>query len=287
MFPIIPFLSEYLWRNVVRELDKNAPISVALNGYNIGEYKIKDAGYTEKTNTVRTIFALASKLRNENQIKVKQPLKTMYINGDKKVAEAVELYKDIISSELNVKNVLMEHDNSKFNTEYLVLDFRKAGAVLKGEVQKVKNLLNEASDEDMKKYVAGFKAGKVKINGMELNSDLFIVNNKPKADFVIGTENNITVVLDVTLDRELMLEGLARELIRSAQVLRKLAGFNVEDRIDIQFVSDSSDINEIVTKFADKIKSELLVRNITKIEKPEYSDTIEIGDETVLIKLKR
>ena len=138
MFPIIPFISEYLWQNAVRELDKNAAESVALNGYIIGEFKVKDENLTEYTNIVRNIFTMVSKLRNENQIKVKQPLKTLYINGNAHVAKAVELYRDIIESELNIKNVVMEHDNSKFNDEFLVLDFRRAGAVLKGDVQKVK-----------------------------------------------------------------------------------------------------------------------------------------------------
>lgn len=287
LFPIAPFISEYLWQHVVRELDKNAAESVAINGFNIAEFKIKDEDYTKKTNIVRTIFAITSKLRNENQIKVKQPLKTMYINGNKQVAEAVELYKDIISSELNIKNIVMEHNNSKFNNEYLVLDFRKAGAVLKGDVQKVKNILLEATEKEMENYVAGYKQGKVKIFNTELDSTLFNLATKPKQDFVIDSDNDITVVLDITLDRELMLEGLSRELIRSAQVLRKMANFNVDDRIDIEFVTESNDINEIITKFSEKIKSELLARNITKLDNPEYTETVEIADEKVTIKLKR
>ena len=287
IFPIIPFISEYLWQNAVRELDKNATESVSLNGYNIAEYKVEDEDYTKKTNYVRTIFALASKLRNENQIKVKQPLKTMYINGNDKVAEAVKLYKDIIASELNIKNVVMEHDNSKFNDEFLTLDFRKAGAVLKGEVQKVKNLLTEANDTQMAKWVAEFKRGKVEINSSELDSSLFNLSTKPKQEYVIASEGDITVVLDTTLDRELTLEGLMRELVRSAQVMRKMANFNVEDRIDIEFITDSADVKEILTKYAEKIKSELLARNIQPIFSPEYTGEAEIGDEKVIIKMKR
>ena len=212
----------------------------------------------------------------------------MYINGNNEVAKAVELYRDIIESELNIKNVVMEHDNSKFNIEFLNLDFRKAGAVLKGDVQKVKNYLVNATAEEMSKYVAGFKAGSVNIKEFtNLASELFVLQTKAKEEFVVSTENNLTVVLDITLDRELMLEGLARELIRSAQVMRKTANFNVEDRINIEFATSSSDLNEIINKFADKIKSELLAKNITPIENPEYSETVEIGEEEITIKLKR
>ncbi len=288
MFPIIPFLSEYLWQNAVKPLDKNAAQSVALNGFNVAEFKISDDGLTLKTDIVRNIFTMASKLRNENQIKVKQPLKTMFINGNDNVAKAVELYRDIIESELNIKNVVMEQDNSKFNIEFLNLDFRKAGAVLKGDVQKVKNYLTNATDSEMAEMVAGFKAGSVNVKEFSnLPSELFTLNTKAKEEFVISNENEITVVLDITLDRELMLEGLARELIRSAQVMRKEANFNVDDRIDIEFLTNSSDLKEIVAKFENKIKSELLARTICEISNPEATQTVEIGEEEITIKMKR
>ncbi len=288
MFPIIPFLTEYLWQNAVRELDKNAAESVALNGYNIGEFKVKDENLTEYTNIVRNIFTMVSKLRNENQIKVKQPLKTLYINGNSHVAKAVKLYGDIIASELNIKNVVMEHDNSKFNDEYLSLDFRRAGAVLKGDVQKVKNYLAEASESEMKAYVEGYKKNSVSIKEFKnLASELFTLNTKPKQDYVISNENDITVVLDVTIDRELMLEGLSRELIRAAQVLRKKADFKVEDRIFVEFSTDSADLNEIITKYADKIKSELLCLEIRPLSAPEISEAVDIADEKITIKMQR
>ena len=288
MFPIIPFISEYLWQNAVRSLDKNAAESVALNGYNIAEFKVTDEGYTAKTDIVRNIFTMASKLRNENQIKVKQPLKTMFINGNEMVANAVELYRDIIESELNIKQVVMERDNSKFNIEFLNLDFRKAGAVLKGDVQKVKNYLVNATSEEMAEMVAGFKAGSVDVKEFKgLSSELFTLATKAKEEFVVANENNLTVVLDITIDRDLMLEGLSRELIRSAQVMRKSADFKVEDRIDIMFTTDSEELKEIIEKFSDKIKAELLARSISTFDNAEYSESVEIGEEKITISLKR
>ena len=288
MFPIIPFISEYLWQNAVRVLDKNAPESVALNGFVMNEYKVKDLGLTHKTDVVRDIFTLTSKLRNENQIKVKQPLKTLYINGDDDVAQAVEIYKDMIESELNIKNVVMEKDKSKFNIEFLVLDFRKAGAVLKGNVQKVKELLLSASDKEMARMVDEFKAGKVNVGEFKnLDSALVNISTKPKDDFVITYDENLTVVLDITIDRELMLEGLSRELIRTAQVLRKEANFNVEDRIYLDFETESKDLKEIIDKFGDKIKSELLALEVMKLSDPEVEEKCEIADEKILIKMKR
>ena len=154
--------------------------------------------------------------------------------------------------------------------------------------KKLKNALVNATAEEMSNYVAGYKAGNVDIKEFTgLSSELFTLTTKAKEEFVVANENNLTVVLDVTLDRELMLEDLARELIRSAQVMRKSANFNVEDRIILEFVTTSADLNEIIAKFSDKIKAELLAKDITTIDNPEYSETVEIGEEEITIKLKR
>lgn len=290
MFPIIPFISEYLWQHAVRELDKNSAESVALNGYKTNEYSVKDDNLTKMTDIVRDIFTMASKLRNENQIKVKQPLKTMFVNGNEDVKKAVELYKDIIESELNIKNVVMEQDNSKFNIEFLNLDFRKAGAYLKGDVQKVKNYLLEANAEEMQAMVIGYKAGFVNVKEFEnLPAELFTISTKAKQEFVIASENDMTVVLDITLDRELMLEGLSRELIRVAQVMRKDADFKVEDRIYISLSTDSNDLNEVLNKFKDKIASELLATIVdsSELTNSEIEQTHEIAEDSITIKMKR
>ena len=288
MSPITPFLSEHIWQNLVREIEKDEKLCVMMSGFPVSIYNVRFGEIVELTDYTRSIISSAQRLRNENQIKVKQPLKTMYINGNEKVAKAVELYRDIIESELNIKTVVMEKDNSKFNIELLNLDFRKAGAVLKGDVQKVKNYLTNATDAEMSEMVAGFKAGSVNVKEFaNLPSELFTLATKAKDDFVISNENEITVVLDITIDRELMLEGLSRELIRSAQVMRKEANFNVEDRIDIQFVTAGADLTEILAKFEDKIKAELLVRSICEISNAEVEQTIEIGDEQITIKMKR
>lgn len=288
MTPITPFITEYIWQNMVREIEKSEVECIMLSGY---PQKIYDKSFGDivlSTEIARNIISQAQRLRNENQIKVKQPLKTMFINGNEDVAKAVELYRDVIEGELNIKNIVLEHDNSKFNTELLNLDFRKAGAVLKGDVQKVKNYLTSASSEEMEKMVAGFKSGSVDVNEFKnLSADLFVISTKAKQDFVISNEENITVVLDITIDRELMLEGLSRELIRSAQVLRKEADFNIDDRIIVEFITDSEDLKEIINKYNEKIKSELLATKIEKIDSAEIESSVEIGEDKITIKMKR
>ncbi len=285
--PITPFLSEYLWQNLVRELDRNAPESVMLSEFGANLVEIKDNQIVEQTNLVKDIITLTQRLRNEKQIKVKQPLKTLYICGDSKVQSALDLYETTLKDELNIKNIVLVQDQSKFNDEYLMIDLRKAGSVLKGDVQKVKNELSSCTDETMQQYVNGFKAGKVSICGYELDSDLFIPQTKAKQEYVIANVDGITVVLDITIDKDLMLEGLSRELIRTCQVMRKNANFDVADRIIVDFDTTSEDLLLVLDKYADKIKAELLATDITNLEAFECEETTEIADDQITIRMKR
>ncbi|MBR1984703.1 MAG: hypothetical protein IKA31_03095, partial [Clostridia bacterium] len=105
--------------------------------------------------------------------------------------------------------------------------------------------------------------------------------------FVISTTGTQTLVLDTTIDNELMLEGLFRELVRTAQVLRKEAGFNIEDRIEMDIVSTSELVNTLVKTYAEKIKQEVLVKKLNEVVvNPTIAKEIELGDEKAILKLK-
>ena len=285
--PITPFLSEYLWQNLVRELDSNAEESVMLSEFGGNLIEIEDSELLTQTEIVKDIITLAQRLRNEKQIKVKQPLKTLFICGDDKLQTALNLYETILKDELNIKNIVLVHDQSKFNDEYLMIDLRKAGSVLKGDVQKVKNELSNCLDKTMQQYVKEFKTGKVEICGYTLDSDLFIPQTKAKQDYVIANVDGITVVLDITIDSELMLEGLSRELIRTCQVMRKNANFDVADRILVDFETSSEDLTNVINKYGDKIKLELLATDITHLTTFDTEESVEIAEDEITIRMKR
>lgn len=285
--PITPFLSEYLWQHLIRELDKNAEESVMLASFGENLINIEDENLINQTNLIRDIITLTQRLRNEKQIKVKQPLKTLYICGEEKIKIAVDLYETILKDELNIKNIVIEQNQNKFNYEYLMIDLRKAGSVLKGDVQKVKNELSNCNDDVMKTYVAGFHSGNVNICGYNLDSNLFILQTKAKPDYVIANIDGITVVLDITIDKDLLLEGLSRELIRACQVMRKNANFDVADRIIVDFDTNSEDLLEVLNKYADKIKAELLATEITHLDNFDTEEKTEIAEDQILIRMKK
>jgi isoleucyl-tRNA synthetase len=287
MSPILPFMTEYIWQNMVREVEEKVEESIFLAGYPSIIATNFDS-LENKTKDVRDIITIAQRLRNENQIKIKQPLKTMYLNVTPETKNAVTDFENIIKDELNIKEIIFEHNNDKFNNSFLTVNFKTAGQVLKGDVQKVKNILAELNDDEMKKLVAEFKKGKVSIGEFkDLSSDLFVLNYKAKSEFVIATENDKTIVLDITIDNELLLEGLSRELIRQIQIFRKEANFRVEERISISLKTESEILNSVIKKYSDRIKTEVLAKEIVDtINNPTLVREFEVGEESITISLK-
>ena len=289
MAPIVPFVTEYIWQNMVREIEKNEVECIMLSGFPTKIYENDFAEVLENANVARDIMSTAQRLRNENQIKVKQPLKTMYVAGGENTVNVLADFGDIIKEELNVKSLESVVDDSKFNDEFLTVNFKKAGAVLKGEVQKLKNILSALSDEENAAVMAGFKQGKVTVGEfVDLDAELFNLEKKPKGDFVIAHENGNTVVLDITLDEGLILEGLYREFVRGLQVLRKDADFAIDDRLYAYFETADEQLANMLFNFMDKIKQEaLIIRAVEKIDNPEIERNIEVGDSFIIVKFQR
>ncbi len=287
MAPIVPFMTEYIWQNMVREVEKNEAEFVLAGGFPTFNKDYVFDGVIEKANIARDIITVAQRLRNENQIKVKQPLKTMYLMLDDSKKSAVREFESIIKDELNIKEIVFESDSSKFNEVFLGVNFKTAGAVLKGDVQRLKAYLASMDAKSMAKAVEEYNNGSVKLDGFDsLNSDIFTLNHKPKADFVIANSNGVSIVLDITIDESLMKEGLSRELIRAIQVLRKEANFNIEQRISLYIETEDETLKDVVNTYKDKIISEALVNNYGDMQDPIIDKTVEIGDESVRIKLK-
>lgn len=227
--PLVPSYAQYLWENCFGEGE--AP--VMLTNY---PTPLKIKGKTdllEPVNFVKQVISLGLSLRAENQIAIKQPLSKLYVKTNK--IDTVTMFAAIIQDQLNVKQIEIVTDDEKFNVAYLVVNFKKAGAILKNRVQELKNALQK-DEKQMAQYVAAFDAGeKIMIDGFEpLTADLFERKLAPRSGFVITTANDVTVVLDTQITDDLMLEGIARELIRSIQLERMNQKMNITDRIIVE-----------------------------------------------------
>lgn len=289
MTPVIPFVTEYIWQNMVREIEKDEAECIMLSGFPKKIYDKDFSKILEETVVARDIMSTAQRLRNEHQIKVKQPLKIMYIAGRDGIVDVANDFGDIIKDELNVKELKVVTDDSMFNDEFLSVNFKKAGAVLKGDVQKLKNALAGLDVEENEKVMAGYKAGKVCVGEFkDLDSDLFNLEKKPKTDFVIAHENGNTVVLDINLDEQLILEGLYREFVRGLQVLRKEADFSIDDRLYAYFETADEQLATMLYNYMDKIKQEVLIkRAVEKIDNPAIERNVEVGNSFIIVKLQK
>lgn len=289
MTPVIPFVTEYIWQNMVREIEKDEAECIMLSGFPKKIYDKDFSKILEETAVARDIMSTAQRLRNEHQIKVKQPLKIMYIAGRDGIVDVANDFGDIIKDELNVKELKVVTDDSMFNDEFLSVNFKKAGAVLKGDVQRLKNALAGLDVEENEKVMAGYKSGKVCVGEFkDLDSDLFNLEKKPKTDFVIAHENGNTVVLDINLDEQLILEGLYREFVRGLQVLRKEADFSIDDRLYAYFETADEQLATMLYNYMDKIKQEVLIkRAVEKIDTPAIERNVEVGNSFIIVKLQR
>ena len=210
----------------------------------------------ESVNFVKQVISLGLSLRAENQIAIKQPLSKVYIKTNQ--LDTITMFADIIQDQLNVKQIEIVTDDDKFNIAYLTVNFKKAGAILKNRVQELKNALQ--SSDKMNEYVAAFETGeKIKIDGFDaLTPDLFERKLAPRDGFVITTSEDVTVVLDTVITDDLMLEGIARELIRSIQLERMNQNLNITDRIILDLKTADEKIYTAANAHQPRIMREVL-----------------------------
>lgn len=288
MAPITPFLTDYVYQNTVREIEKDAPVSVHLTAYPEVMDIPEDKAVLESTRIAREIIATAQRMRNEAQIKVKQPLSKLYVTAPEGEYEAVKPLIGVIKEELNVKDVEFTSDTSVYNEVYFTVNFRVAGAALKGEAQKLKALvdgLDALGHAALAKQVA---ADSVDIGAFSgLKGNLFDAHDRPRKNFVVTTENSRTLALDTELDDELIAEGIVRELIRQIQVMRKDAGFAVEQRIYAEIIPDDDVAGAAIAKYADKIKADILAKELSSIEAPEAEAEFNVQSHNIKVRISR
>ena len=187
-------MTEHVWQEVVRRYSNESAESVHLSTWPkvLAGVDVNDSVLTQ-VQEVRDIISLALKLRNEKQVRIRQPLQTLYVCGKEgKIALAPEL-ENVLASEVNVKELAFLEDTSALEDAYAVLDFKKAGAVLKADVNHVKNLLAGLSAEDMHAVAAAVQAGgEVRVPGYDaaLSAEIFALKHAPKAHLAVAEDHH-------------------------------------------------------------------------------------------------
>ena len=283
--PMIPFMTEDIYQNLVKSIDASAPESIHLCDFPEVHENWIDPKMEEDMADLLEIVVMGRAARNTANIKNRQPIGTMYVKSEFQLSE---FYKEIIEDELNVKEVVFKDDIADFISYSFKPQMRTVGPKYGKLLNKIKTTLSEL---DGNKAMAELKSTgelKLDIDGQEivlLEEDL-LIDMAQMEGYVSESDHTITVVLDTNLTPELIEEGFVRELVSKIQTMRKEAGFEVMDKIRV-YAKDNDKIVDIMKNHGDEIKSEVLAEEIVTGETKGYEKEWNINSEKVTMAVER
>ena len=283
--PMIPFMTEDIYQNLVKSIDASAPESIHLCDFPEVHENWIDPKMEEDMADLLEIVVMGRAARNTANIKNRQPIGTMYVKSEFQLSE---FYKEIIKDELNIKEVVFKDDIADFISYSFKPQMRTVGPKYGKLLNKIKATLSEL---DGNKAMAELKSTgelKLDIDGQEivlLEEDL-LIDMAQMEGYVSESDHTITVVLDTNLTPELIEEGFVRELVSKIQTMRKEAGFEVMDKIRV-YAKDNDKIVSIMKNHGDEIKSEVLAEEIVTGETKGYEKEWNINSEKVTMAVER
>ena len=279
--PMIPFMTEDIYQNLVRSIDANAPESIHLCDYpKVNEAWI-DKDLEANMEELLEIVVLGRACRNTANIKNRQPIGTMYVKAEKKMDK---FYTDIIADELNVKEVKFADDVESFISYSFKPQLRTVGPKYGKLLNGIRTALSEIDGTAAMKELRdnGVLVLDIDGNRVELAEEDLLIETAQSEGYVTETDGETSVVLDTNLTPELIQEGFVREIISKVQTMRKEAGFEVMDKI-IVYAKDNDKIMDIMKANQDEIKREVLAENIILGEAEGYTKEWNINKEAVTL----
>ena len=259
--PMIPFMTEDIYQNLVRSLDKEAPESIHLCDFPVANEAHIDKDLEAKMEEVLKVVVLGRAARNTANIKNRQPIGRMFVKAETALPE---FYQEIIQDELNVKKVEFTDDVRAFTSYSFKPQLRTVGRKYGKYVNEIKEILagldgNQAMDTLNETDLLSFETQDG--TKVELAKEDLLIDMAQVPGFVSEGDNFVTVVLDTNLTPELIEEGFVREIISKIQTMRKEAGFEVMNHINV-FQDGNDKLAEILKKHTEEIKKEVLADNI-------------------------
>lgn len=262
--PIIPYTTEEIYKNLTGEE------SVHLADFPKYDESLINESIEVKMDLVRDLISTGRYVREETKIKVRQPISECLIDG--KYETVLGDLVGLINEELNVKKVTFVDDLSKYMNFTIKPNFKVCGAMFGPKMKDYQSALLDLHDEDIELILKeetvtiDFDGGRI-----DITPDMVDVRIESKEGFNVGMENNKFIILNTELTRELILEGLAREIVSKVQNIRKTNGFEIADRINLYYDGDN-EIVEALEMFKDYIKEETLSVEVTREAKGEVVD---------------
>ena len=283
--PMIPFMTEEIYRNLVCSIDKDAPESVHLCDFPVVDEKMVDKDLEKAMEEILDIVVLGRAARNTANIKNRQPIGTMYVRAENELDGE---YRSIIADELNVKKIEFRDDLSGFTSYTFKPQLKtvgpKYGKLLNGIRSHLTEMDGRRAMDELNE--TGSLSFDIDGTGVVLSKEDLLIDTAQMEGFVTEADNQVTVVLDTNLTEDLIREGFVREIISKIQTMRKEAGFEVMDKITVY--SEGNDrIAELMDNFCDEIRTEVQAAAICRGSVKGYTKEWNINGETVTLGVEK
>jgi len=287
--PIAPFYMDNLYRDLTKITSNNSISSVHLVDFPKADNSLIDESLERKMRKAQNISSMVLSLRKKEMIKVRQPLQRIMIPVlDKQDEEDIKAVSDLITSEVNVKEIELIHDTSGILIKHIKPNFKVLGPKFGKNMRFVGAAIQNLSDKDILEIEKNGKLN-IEINGAVeiITLDEVEITTQDIDGWLVANQGNLTVALDVSINKELRNEGIARELVNRIQNLRKEKGLQVTDKIKLTIKKDGV-VDEAVTSNASYIKNETLTKELVLKEKITNGNSIvfdEVNTELLLEKV--
>ena len=283
--PMVPFMTEEIYQNMVRSVDQNAPESIHLCDFPVSKKEWIDKKLEENMEEALDIVVMGRAARNAANIKNRQPIGVMYVKAAHTLSD---YFKDIIEEELNVKDVVFKEDVSDLTSYSFKPQLRTVGPKYGKQLGGIKKYLEEVDGTKAMKQLKEEGAIRFTVDGSEISlaEEDLLIDMAQKEGFVTEADNYVTVVLDTNLTPELIEEGFVFEVISKIQTMRKDAGFEVMDHIRVSLAGNEK-LAEIVKKNRDAIAAKVLADEILTDTSLAVSKEWNVNGEKVTIGVEK
>jgi isoleucyl-tRNA synthetase len=287
--PFIPFMTEAMYQNLVRAVQPASHLSVHHTAWPQADLATVDESLLDQMALARQVASLGLSARNAAGLKVRQPLAKVMVYAGGKRALREELV-DIVTDELNVKVFEFVQEARQLVTYRIMPDNKLLGPKFGARFPAVRAALAVADPYMVAGSVSAGLPVSVLVDGetVDLAPGEIIVNTQPAEGLAVAADKLITVAVDATVTPELRLEGLAREVVRRIQAMRKDAGFDIADRITTYYAA-TGELAQVFTSWADYIKAETLTTHLVTGEPPEeaYAEKHKVEGQELMLGVKR
>ncbi len=283
--PMIPFMADDIYRNLVCSIDKNASLSVHLCDFPAFKEEWIDKALEENMKEVLDIVVLGRSCRNSANIKNRQPIGTMFVKSH---TELNDFFKAIIAEELNVKNVEFKDDVENFTSYSFKPQLRTLGPKYGKFIGEIRNALAEIDGNSAMNELNANGVLKLQLSNIvaELEKEDLLIETAQVEGFESASDYGITVVLDTNLTDELIEEGFVREIISKIQTMRKDSGYEVMDHV-VLYQSGNDKIKDIISKNKDEIMEDVLADEIKFDANCDNEKQWDINGEKVTLGLQK